>query len=922
MKNTHWKVFLIPFLAYSFALASEPIQLFTYGTHSRLVIQMEESAPARFNSTRNGFEAYFEGKSLNDLGAPLGREENWKTPFLALKDSRVDSLEIEEVSKGLKIRGKWRFPTGKMTLANPEMEAFDYFQKSPSQYVIDFWVKAGPTLAQAEEENHRRKSKEIFLNFKKIQESKAKRGLASVIRPVQDRFVRSCGEPISNQNDLFLEFYPVHKKVEFSRWFSSVTPDLNFKYSVPQEKSKEAQYVRLALNLNSQGKTALTIRALDFLDEEFPQSRYRKEMTFLRANSLIRLGLIEEGEKLLKEISTLGGNSEIALLSSVYLSSRLMEKGNGLAALENFLNLSQHFPNTKWTWVFHLGAAECYFALKQSERALKEYQWVIENAPDEAGKAEAAFRMGDVFLQRRQYEQGLAAYFHASEYFKNEAKQFPSFYLNKGESYYNLGKFNEAKSTFESFLKDFPSHPQGWRATFRLGEIAARASQITEGADQSRQWYYETINRYPSSPGVTLARIRLAPCGDHGGFVYETQDRFFNEEAKKFDGKGEVYLTHYEAFRSLGHLRTLVSMGTLEQALDGAIREIRTTSHLQLKKILIETAHQIFAKIIVDLTSKGQKHQALSIYTDKGPQIPDSQEIGDIKYLLDLSQAASDLGLGKFSVSLADTYKKLNEKKMKQMLEGRSLASLKEISSDGEDLYRISEESFVEAKGLWISSRSSDHENSIDRVKTLLSKVSDESKYAYPKYVLLSLLEEKKGNLKSAVTDAARAQVMGRSLRLDGWLAHLYTRLGEYSSALHIYSGIKQKILKKESISSPNLDLENLLGLPGELTLNDIVLAEGEILEKQGRWGEVAAVYSQAVSSGWGGTHLLYEYARSLMKSGDRVKKRKAEKALEELITSKPQKESDKYWIKLAEETLADERQKDSLNEDAKEGRR
>src|SRR5204862_408829 len=123
-----------------------------------------------------------------------------------------------------------------------------------------------------------------------------------------------------------------------------------------------------------------------------------------------------------------------------------------------------------------------------------------------------------------------------------------------------------------AFLDTWSTHAMGWRAAFRLGEIAGRRPGAAAIA-QSRAHFLDTINHYPSSPGTTLARIRLAACGDHAGLTPEGRQRFFGEDAMKFDGGGEVEMTRYHEFRALARVRTLVSMGRDEWSVKGTLEE-------------------------------------------------------------------------------------------------------------------------------------------------------------------------------------------------------------------------------------------------------------------------------------------------------------------------------------------------------------
>ena len=73
----------------------------------------------------------------------------------------------------------------------------------------------------------------------------------------------------------------------------------------------------------------------------------------------------------------------------------------------------------------------------------------------------------------------------------------------------------------------------------------------------SRVQYYNTINQFPFSPGATLARLRLLPCGDHGGLTYEAAEKFFSEDLAKYTGSGEVDMVPFKGLAALTRFRTL-----------------------------------------------------------------------------------------------------------------------------------------------------------------------------------------------------------------------------------------------------------------------------------------------------------------------------------------------------------------------------
>lgn len=129
---------------------TETIRVVTFPTHSRLIFKIDETVPVEWKETPSGFQAVFKGLGFTDLGAPLGDEEAWAAQFRrSLNDPRLASVELREVAGGLMIEGKWKFATGPQAPAEHKMETFDFREHAPSQFIVDFWPKSGPTIGEA-----------------------------------------------------------------------------------------------------------------------------------------------------------------------------------------------------------------------------------------------------------------------------------------------------------------------------------------------------------------------------------------------------------------------------------------------------------------------------------------------------------------------------------------------------------------------------------------------------------------------------------------------------------------------------------------------------------------------------------------------------------------------------------------------------
>ncbi len=889
-----------------------PIHLKSFTTHSRLVIRIDDGTQTQWKDVPGGFELFFKGMMLADLGAPLGAEEAWGREIQKMAekagDPRLASLAVREEKGGLRLIGKWRFPKGEQAPAEPKMERFDYRDKALPAYVVDFWPKKGPTLAEVKQAKFRAAREAQFRAAEKRTKERRERRLASEeLRQGVKNTTRFCQEPFDEAKDIFLPFGPLHEPVNFSRWFSSNTADENYKYLQPTGDGEDAKYVRLALDLYSQGKPALVLKTLDFFDAEQPNSKFKLEMQFLRANAMIRLGLRAEAMRILKDIVAVAKDSSVALYAGMYVAVKTAESGNHLAAMESFLWLIQNYPSHRLNWVFHLGVAESLYAMKQTDRAAKEYQWVIMNGPDRQAQAEGAARMGDIYLIRRQYERALAAYYQAIKHYKTEMKKFPAVFVNRAESLYWLKIFDRAESAYREFLAAYENHPSAWRAMYRMGEVVGRKPGA-KAREESRKWFLDTVNRFPFSPGATLARARVLPCDDHGGFDLLAAERYFGTEAAKFTGEGDILMDRYQDYRALARVRTLISMGREDMAVSAAIQELEGKTGSAAREILSETLGTLFRKLILTMLSDGKRYEALNLYREKAGFIPPGRP-EEMDYLLKLSQAASDLGMGSMAIQLAEEHTKA------------TTAPDRKIASHEIDLRMAeAERHYSRAKALWVSKgAAADAE-----IREQLGFVLEESEFSYDREVLLGLLDDKKGRHESALKHLSRAQMLlptdGKNGddadRLEYFVATLTERAGDPMVSARIYG----KLLKggaKRSSEGGTQGRGGALGLPPVPAAELLMIAQGDILAKHSKWGEAAAAYGLAVKEGLGGNHAMYKYAQALTLTGGSGDQEKARGLLETLAKSK----TEDFWSKLARERLAGPEFTDVRN-DAKEGRK
>ena len=878
---------------------SDFIRIQTFKTHSRVTIKVDSSVEVlpiqTAQEARRGFTILLKGLTLTDLGAPFGSDHEWvrEVEAVAKSDSRVQKLNLQEREDGVTVTAQWKFPSGALALATPRMETFHYRKNDAAQYVIDFWPKPGPTLAAAKAAADRRaREAKLAAARAKMQGRRDRRIANEKLRAERDDNLRFCRENWDEKREIFLPFQPVEAVFDFSKYLPSGTADKGHEYLNPTGDAEEAQLFRLAVKLYGSEKYALVIKTLDFLDSRVSKPEIRVEAAFLRANSMLKLGYEEQGVELLKSVMNQSRSSKAAQRSAMFIALKRHEAKDPLASLEYFVWLTQYHTKSPVAWVFHLGAAEALAQLRQTQRSAAEFRWVMENASSAENQARGAIRMGDLFLERRQYDQALASYFLASQNFGKEVVKFPSFYLNRAEALYWLGQYDRAAEVYGDFLKRHQASGEGWRALYRLAELHGRKGELA----RADGYLTETVNRHPYSVGAILSRMRLLSCGTglEPTTAKSTVSNFFENELTRFDPSAEVFVDRLADYRGLAHVRALLAAGDEESALNVALAQLNTFSSVDagagstrdaVSRLMGHLYRKIILKKLGDQPTDESRLVALSFHHEMGPKMPRSSGAVEADYLLKLSQAAVDLGMPQWGQQLAQDYQ------LTVAIE-RKLASAQDDEIDQK--LAISERSFAEARALWIAG------DSDSKIVPLLKQVAEESPYSYEREILFSLVEHRAGRPASSLQHALKARMLAAPTernqpRLLHWIARLNRESGNPKAATEAYAELRGS----QDKDSGRLASLGVVPVPSKQSL---MMIEVDLLTSLGRWGEAASLFSDSKSeSGLTlDSPLKYQYAQVLRKTGKLENLKKSQEMLEALAKEAPED----FWKKMAHEAL------------------
>lgn len=898
------------FLFWVHSVAAGIVDVETLRNLSRISLKIDPSIQVEFTKVSpKEFTLQFIGLTVSELGSK-------DSDLLDLKDKRLKSLQWINSEKGALLKGEWNFPVGKEELLNPEMETYLYKNQKDEKVIFDFWLKTGPTKLETSQKKVAQSKVERNLKAEKL----VKERLALLQKQEKENEQLNnigyfCEESLKEGVDLFLPYYPLYERYKLEDKFKLKAPDAEYPYLEPNALTDDAKYYNLALSLYRKEKFALALKAIEFHEKEIKKSDFKKDLEFLKANLYLKLEQKEKAFQIFTKIKDQQKGHTTGFYAAIYLAMKAREEGNELLSYELFSFLYQNYPEHEDAWIFRLVAAESLYDMKQTDRAADEFIWLSENGKTREAKIQGALRIGSSYLYRKQYDKVIATTFNVQKRFPNEASRSAVLSLNRAESLYWLGQYEQSKEAFQNFLKNFSSHPAGWKALLRLAEIEGRKPN-GKGLPLMREKLLETINRFPLSPGATLARMRLIPCGDHAGYTAESAEEFYKTDVKNFNGNNEIFTENFEPLKATLLVKTFILFNKMDLALSASLKAMESISRNSYNyKWLIQIQEQIFRKAIVTLLNEGKNYEAAKFFDDHidplSENFLDEKNEGKINpdYLLKLSRVVSDLGVGSLAKKVFYFYAKSQTKYEKeQFIETQKFKEL------GLNERKKSEQNFTEALALFTQSRK---KNESDIRKTL-AEVSDHSPYSYYKTILLALLDEESEKPMSSLHHVTNAELLlsqrkqeskKDALLLKQWIIDLQIKTNAKYAAIDGLTDLLKKYPAENELNESHYstDLILFLGVKSLRPKEDHYLKLAELYSTLNKWGECAKTYEDlltyknSLKANEGNkteNRIKVELARALLKTNERSTK--AKQLLEDVAKSS---END-FWKDLAKKTL------------------
>jgi len=488
------------------------------------------------------------------------------------------------------------------TLANSEVETFDYLTDEPSRLIVDFYRKAPevkPTSAKAsagEPASSAKKAANVSSAKKDRKAEDYKQVKEGSRKPAGDEFIEVAdvqdkagnvelrfgvfdgGDEnydrfrikdyeiredaiISARDNIYLPFPMLKMKVSQLDRLMEQQPE----YIINAKDDRENKEARLLLTLFNRKRYAVFIKTYNYFVSKYPNSEYLEILKNLYGH--VHLARWQETGKssdfdtaraIYTELVSKFPNSPLREHNYLILGFAQMERGDALGTLQTFQGYMNNYPRSGEVPQVRKALAEAYVILRKYDEAANEYETIIKDFPKSEHAQEAKYRLGDVQFAKGDYTQAIRSYEAAIKELPNQEKIYPNANFNMAEARFWQKDYKKALNNYVQFVNLFPRDDYGGYALTRIGELLG-----VLGADQRRVMgaFLESYFRFPNHPGAKVARIRMLSQQMRGMKDKELKKALseIEETGKKLPLKGIEEFTTLMVAEGLSHRGNYVS---------------------------------------------------------------------------------------------------------------------------------------------------------------------------------------------------------------------------------------------------------------------------------------------------------------------------------------------------------------------------
>lgn len=230
-----------------------------------------------------------------------------------------------------------------------------------------------------------------------------------------------------------------------------ILDSLPYFFNIVNTPFRERALFQIGKGYFFENKYREAITNIDILFLEFPNSKYTEESLFLKGESLVKMGNVDQALESFHLILKQNNSNFWRLLTltemgSIYLFRNETNKAERVlkSVLDNFSNHPLYYHAA-----FQLGNIQ--FKKKFIMEAIFYYSIVLKGNIQELF-GEANFRLGEVFYQQGKYEKAFNSFETAIRYLKETSISFSLSQMEIGNIQRRWGQYEEAKKSYRLIL--------------------------------------------------------------------------------------------------------------------------------------------------------------------------------------------------------------------------------------------------------------------------------------------------------------------------------------------------------------------------------------------------------------------------------------------------------------------------------------
>jgi TolA-binding protein len=226
-----------------------------------------------------------------------------------------------------------------------------------------------------------------------------------------------------------------------------ILESLPYYFSILNTRFREKALLQIGKGYFFENKFGESITDLDILLLEFPNSKYLEEGLFIKAESLVKLGNLDQALETYTLIVRQGKNSFWSLFALTQIGIIHSFRNEQDKAENTFKKVIEDFPNHPLFYYAAMKLGNLNFNKRNILEAAHYYSIVLKgNILELLG--EAHFSLGEIFFQQGKYEKALQNFETAMRYLKETSSWFYLTHLEIGNLKRRGGRYEEAKKSY------------------------------------------------------------------------------------------------------------------------------------------------------------------------------------------------------------------------------------------------------------------------------------------------------------------------------------------------------------------------------------------------------------------------------------------------------------------------------------------